>query len=120
MDFWLFLIILGVFLILIFKYIFYVFWGILYMYTMYFNHIHLLFHFNLCAVYVCIRVCVHMCMCMHMCILWCVHVHTHAWCMHRRVQRLTLNVFLDHPPLYFLRQDLSLHLELAISARLVG
>ena len=78
------------------------------------------FFILICVQCMCAYMCVHMCMCMHMCILWCVHVHTHAWCMHRRVQRLTLNVFLNHPSLYFLRQDLSLHLEHAISARLVS
>lgn len=48
----------------------------------------------------------------------CVHVCIHMYA--RRDQRLTLGVFLDCPPSYMLRGDLSLNPELADSASLAS
>lgn len=57
---------------------------------------------------------------MHLCVCICVRVQVHMYVHACGGQRLTLGVFLNHSPLYFLGQSPSLNLELTGLARLDG
>lgn len=57
---------------------------------------------------------------MFMCVSICMWMYVHIYACECIGQRLTLGVFLNHLPSYFLRQGLSLTLELTDLARLAG
>ena len=74
-----------------------------------------IFHYPGYPLLVCVCVCV--CACVHMCVGACTHMHV---CAHMcESWNSMLRVFLRYSPLYFLRQGLSLKLELVKAARLV-
>ena len=61
-----------------------------------------------------------MCVCVCVCVCMCVKVHMHLCMCICRSQMLVSNVFLSHSPRSFLRQSLSLQLELMNVARPTG